>query len=39
VLIDGQDAGIIGEFHPGVLDSWGITVPVAGFELVLERLG
>lgn len=39
VLINGQDAGIMGEFHPGVLDSWGIAVPVAGFELILERLG
>jgi len=38
ILIKGQKAGIIGEFHPEVLEAWGITVPVAGFELLLERL-
>ncbi len=38
ILIDGEEAGILGEFHPGVLEAWGITVPVAGFELPLESL-
>ncbi|MCD4708751.1 MAG: phenylalanine--tRNA ligase subunit beta [Candidatus Sabulitectum sp.] len=38
VLINGEEAGILGEFHPGVLEAWGITVPVAGFELPLESL-
>ena len=38
ILINGEEAGIIGEFHPAVLDAWGITVPVAGFELPLESL-
>jgi phenylalanyl-tRNA synthetase beta chain len=38
VLIDGEQKGILGEFHPGVLEAWGITVPVAGFELPLESL-
>lgn len=39
IVIEGKKAGIIGEFHPEVLQSWGIAVPVAGFELQLERLG
>lgn len=39
VLIQGKTAGIIGEIHPGVLEAWGIAVPVAGFEVLLERLG
>ena len=39
IVIQGRKAGVIGEFHPEVLEAWGITVPVAGFELVLERLG
>ena len=39
IIIQGRKAGIIGEFHPEVLEAWGITVPVAGFELLLERLG
>lgn len=39
VMINGIHAGMIGEIHPSVLEAWGITVPVAGFELLLERLG
>ncbi len=38
ILINGEEVGILGEFHPGVLESWGIAVPVAGFELPLESL-
>ncbi len=38
VIINGDEVGILGEFHPGVLEAWGITVPVAGFELPLESL-
>ncbi|MCK5131095.1 MAG: phenylalanine--tRNA ligase subunit beta [Candidatus Sabulitectum sp.] len=38
ILINGEEVGILGEFHPGVLEAWGITVPVAGFELPLESL-
>ncbi|MCK5786195.1 MAG: phenylalanine--tRNA ligase subunit beta [Candidatus Sabulitectum sp.] len=38
VVINGGEVGILGEFHPGVLETWGITVPVAGFELPLESL-
>lgn len=38
ILINGKEVGILGEFHPAVLEAWGITVPVAGFELPLESL-
>ena len=38
VIISGRVSGIIGEIHPRVLEAWGITVPVAGFEIPLERL-
>ncbi len=38
IMINGKEVGILGEFHPGVLEAWGITVPVAGFELPLESL-
>jgi phenylalanyl-tRNA synthetase beta chain len=38
VFIDGREAGILGEFHPAVLEAWGIAVPVAGFELQLDSL-
>jgi len=38
IIIQGKTVGIIGEFHPSVLNAWGITVPVSGFELSLESL-
>lgn len=38
VIIGGRDAGVIGEVHPEVLEAWGIAVPVAAFEILLERL-
>ena len=38
VFLDGVDSGVIGEFHPQVLNSWGIPVPVSGFEVSLEAL-
>lgn len=38
VFLDGKRAGIIGEVHPKILDSWGIQVPVSGFEVDLEAL-
>ncbi len=30
--------GIIGEFHPSVLENWELNVPTVGFELDLERI-
>lgn len=38
VIIGGKRSGILGEIHPEVLNAWGITVPVAAFELSLESL-
>ncbi len=33
IVSGGTPRGIIGEIHPAVLDAWGITVPVAAFEV------
>jgi len=33
ILLDGTDAGIIGELHPAVLEAWNLEVPVSAFEL------
>ncbi len=38
IIINGKPVGILGEFHPTVLEAWGIVVPTAGFELPLESL-
>ncbi|PIE52726.1 phenylalanine--tRNA ligase subunit beta [Candidatus Fermentibacteria bacterium] len=38
VLINGNKAGILGEIRPEVIESWGIAVPVAGFEISLKSL-
>lgn len=34
----GQLAGIMGEFHPAVLENWGIQMPCAGAEIDLDLL-
>ena len=33
-----RSVGLIGEVHPEVLERWGITMPVAAFELSLSKL-
>lgn len=38
VHLEGVEAGVIGEFHPRVLEAWGIQVPASGFEVRLEAL-
>ncbi len=38
ILINKKDVGIIGEIHPSVLQSWGIEMPVAAFEIELNAL-
>ena len=38
VIVGGKEVGYIGEFHPDVISSWGLTVPVAGFEIDLSFL-
>lgn len=39
LMVDGREAGVMGEVHPSILDELGITRPVAAFELDLESLG
>ncbi len=38
VLINGKNAGIIGEISPAVLRNWGIEMPVSAFEISLDAL-
>lgn len=38
VILDGKEIGIIGELHPQVLDNWDLKVPVATFEIDVEKL-
>jgi phenylalanyl-tRNA synthetase beta chain len=38
VLIAGEPAGFLGEIHPGVLERWGLHMPVAALELDLSRM-
>lgn len=35
---ENKPVGLIGEIHPEVLERWGITMPVAAFELSLDGL-
>jgi phenylalanyl-tRNA synthetase beta chain len=39
ILIDGADAGVLGELHPNVAARLDLTRPVAGFELDVTLLG
>jgi len=38
VVVDGEDVGVIGELHPGVIVEHDVEVPVAGFEFELDAL-
>jgi phenylalanyl-tRNA synthetase beta chain len=38
ILVRGRGIGLIGEFHPEVLEQWQIGVPAAGLELDLTAL-
>jgi phenylalanyl-tRNA synthetase beta chain len=38
IYVKDRKMGVIGEFHPQVLDNWDLVVPVVGFELDLEEL-
>ncbi|HID43154.1 MAG TPA: phenylalanine--tRNA ligase subunit beta [Archaeoglobaceae archaeon] len=38
VIVNGTKAGVFGEIHPEVLESFQLTVPVVGFELDLSEL-
>jgi len=38
IIIAGKSAGIIGELHPHVLNNWEIEMPVAAFEVDVEKI-
>lgn len=38
ILIGGKEVGIIGEMHPGMLQNWKLTMPVAAFEVDLTKI-
>ncbi|HDM22277.1 MAG TPA: phenylalanine--tRNA ligase subunit beta [Methanomicrobia archaeon] len=38
ILIDGNEIGYIGEIHPRVLSKWSVGMPVAVFEINLNRI-
>ena len=38
ILINGEEAAIIGEIHPEVLNNFGLETPVAAFEVDLETV-
>ncbi|MBW2968833.1 phenylalanine--tRNA ligase subunit beta [Candidatus Woesearchaeota archaeon] len=38
VIVKNKEVGFVGEFHPAVLTSWGLDMPVAGFEINLSEL-
>lgn len=37
IVCGGHEVGLIGELHPDVLERWQIGVPVAAFELDVNR--
>lgn len=38
VVLNGEEAGVIGELDEEVRENWGLDVPVAGFEIDVEKL-
>ena len=38
VIIKNKPVGIVGELHPQVLENWKLEMPVAAFELNLEKI-
>lgn len=38
ILVGSETVGSMGEIHPAVLENWGITLPVSGLEIDLEKL-
>ncbi len=38
LVVDNKEVGFCGELHPQVLENWGLQLPVAGFELNLDKL-
>ncbi len=38
MILDGVEAGLIGELHPRVLQEWGLGNSVAAFELDMDKV-
>ncbi|MEM2560235.1 MAG: phenylalanine--tRNA ligase subunit beta [Candidatus Bathyarchaeia archaeon] len=38
IIVNGEDAGIIGEIHPQVLENWGLNNPAAALEINLNKI-
>jgi len=38
IILDGTDAGVIGELHPAVLEAWKLEIPISAFELDVKTL-
>ena len=38
VVVDNSVIGMVGEFHPEVLENWGLTMPAAGGEIFVSKL-
>jgi len=38
IMVEEEEAGILGEVHPQVLENWGIQNPAAAFELNAQKL-
>lgn len=38
IMVDRQEIGFMGEMHPGVLDNFGLQMPVSAIELDMEKL-
>ena len=38
IMVENKDAGMIGEIHPQILQNWKLEMPVAVFELEIEKI-
>ena len=38
IFVERKECGVVGEFHPNVLEAWGLENPAIGFELDLSTL-
>lgn len=38
IIVNGEEAGIIGEINPQVLENWGLENPAAAFEIDLSKI-
>ena len=38
IIVESKEIGVIGEIHPQILEKWGITMPVVGMEVDVDKL-